>query len=54
MTDSATAGEQGPPRLLVSLATYNEVENLRTLVAEIREQACFVVCSKTLSPHHLR
>jgi dolichol-phosphate mannosyltransferase len=28
-----------PPRLIVSLATYNEVENLRQLVAEIRQHA---------------
>jgi dolichol-phosphate mannosyltransferase len=33
----ASASPASPPRLLVSLATYNEVENLRQLVLAIRE-----------------
>ena len=34
LTEGTTSGD--PPRLLVSLATYNEAGNLRDLVAEIR------------------
>jgi dolichol-phosphate mannosyltransferase len=39
VTNASTARAQAPPRLLVSLATYNEVENLRRLVDEIRQEA---------------
>jgi dolichol-phosphate mannosyltransferase len=34
-----SAAAAGPPRLLISLATYNEVGNLAPLVAEIRQNA---------------
>jgi dolichol-phosphate mannosyltransferase len=37
--NSAYDSPQAPPRLLVSLATYNESGNLRDLVAEIRKVA---------------
>lgn len=37
LTEGTTSGD--PPRLLVSLATYNEAGNLRDLVAEIRRFA---------------
>jgi dolichol-phosphate mannosyltransferase len=37
--DEPTAAPNDPPRLLVSLATYNEAGNLRDLVAAIREAA---------------
>lgn len=36
---STAAPSRPPPRLLISLATYNEVGNLRPLVEAIREQA---------------
>jgi dolichol-phosphate mannosyltransferase len=39
VTDRSQAGDPGLPSLLVSLATYNEVDNLRPLVAEIRQHA---------------
>src|SRR4051794_12789709 len=39
VTEATHARVQGHPRLLVSLATYNEVENLRPLVETIREYA---------------
>jgi dolichol-phosphate mannosyltransferase len=39
VTNPPNDDTQVPPRLIVSLATYNEVENLRQLVAEIRQYA---------------
>jgi dolichol-phosphate mannosyltransferase len=39
VTNPSRASAQVPPRLLVSLATYNEVDNLRPLVADIRYYA---------------
>jgi dolichol-phosphate mannosyltransferase len=36
---NTTARERALPRLLVSLATYNEVDNLRQMVAEVRQFA---------------
>lgn len=42
MTSTAkTPDSTAPPRLIVSLATFNEVDNLRQLVKEIREYAPF-------------
>ncbi len=38
-TDVPTESNAGAPRLLVSLATYNERDNLRDLVGEIRQVA---------------
>ena len=38
-TDVPTETNGGAPRLLVSLATYNERDNLRDLVGEIRQVA---------------
>jgi dolichol-phosphate mannosyltransferase len=39
VTNPPEPGAAGPPTLLVSLATFNEVDNLRPLVAEIRHHA---------------
>jgi dolichol-phosphate mannosyltransferase len=39
VTNSSNIGAKAPPRLLVSLATYNEVECLRPIVEEIRHFA---------------
>jgi dolichol-phosphate mannosyltransferase len=39
VTNASHTRAQGPPRLLVSLATYNEVDNLRPMVTEIRQYA---------------
>ena len=39
LTESKTAAVDAPPKLLVSLATYDEASNLRPLVEAIREQA---------------
>jgi dolichol-phosphate mannosyltransferase len=39
VTSASQANAEGHPTLLVSLATYNEVDNLRPLVAEIRRYA---------------
>jgi len=39
VSDASNAPDEGLPRLLVSLATYNEAENIAQLVGEIRQYA---------------
>jgi dolichol-phosphate mannosyltransferase len=52
IASQADAKAPGTTRLLVSLATYNEVENLRPIVAEVRQNApdCSILIIDDNSP----